>query len=191
MGFRLQAAPATEPVTSTEAKAHLHIEHSLDDTYITTLIAAARKWAEKYCWRGICTQTWELRLAEFPADDEFIRLGKGNAVSVTHVKYVDVNGVEQTMSSGDYTLDTDFEPGLIRLNYDAEWPDARAQWDAVRIRFVVGWAQESVPEPIKQAVLLLVAQMYEQRVPEVTGTIVSKVQFAVEALLEPYRLRRF
>jgi uncharacterized phiE125 gp8 family phage protein len=48
-----------------------------------------------------------------------------------------------------------------------------------------------VPAPVKHAVLLLVAHLYEQRTPEITGTIVAKVAFAVDALLSPYRLVRW
>lgn len=194
MPVRLITAPASEPVTRAEAKAHLRIDSDLtsDDTYVDTLITAARQWAEEYCWRGFVTQTWELVLEEFPSADCPIELPKGNLSTITSVKYIDVNGVEQTWASANYVKDDTVEPGFIRLAYDIDWPsDARDQWDAVKIRYVVGWAVGSVPTPIKQAILLLVSQMYEHRVPEVTGTIVSKVDFAVEALLRPYRLARF
>jgi uncharacterized phiE125 gp8 family phage protein len=45
-----------------------------------------------------------------------------------------------------------------------------------------------VPEDIKAAIKLLVGQMYAHREPEVTGTVVGKIGFAVDALLAPHRL---
>lgn len=183
----LVTAPASEPVTLTEAKAHLRIEHDLDDTYITALIKAARLHAELHCWRGFITQTWEVTLEEFP--DCAVTLPKGKLASITSVKYVDADGAEQTLDAAVYDYDTDSEPGRLLLAYGESWPSARTQWDAVRIRYVVGAA--TAPEDVKQAILLLVSQMYEHRTPEVTGPIISSVKFAVDALLGPHRLARF
>lgn len=197
MPLNLITAPASEPITLAEAKAHLRLEESGDDTYVTSLIAAARHWVEQTARRGLVTQTWELTEKAFPLDalcppeKQGFELPFGNLVSVTSLTYVDADGVSQVMSSGDYSVDTATVPGRLRLAYGKSWPSARLQWDAVKIRYVVGWAQNAVPEPIKQAIKLLVSQMYEQRTPEVTGATLGKVQFAVDALLAPYRLVRF
>lgn len=185
----LVTPPAAEPVTLTEAKAHLRLEHALDDTYVTALIKAARIHAEDVCWRGFVTQTWELILEAFPGADE-VELRKGNLGAVTSVKYIDANGVEQTMASADYVVDTVSVPGRVLLAYGKSWPTTRDQWDAVRVRYTVGWAEAAVPLPIKQALLLLVSQMYEHRTPEVIGATLAKVGFAVDSLLSPYRLAR-
>lgn len=191
--------PALEPITLQEALDHLRLDLGVDNATVTAAIAGARKYAEEFLWRGLVTQTWELVLEAFPDDGclpvksmqrQGIELPKGNLVSVTSVKYIDGNGTEQTMSTGDYTVDTVSEPGRIRLAYNKTWPTVRPQWDAVRVRYVVGWSVANVPQPIKNALLLLVAQLYENRVPEVAGTL-SSIEFAVEALLGPYRLRRF
>jgi uncharacterized phiE125 gp8 family phage protein len=189
--LRLTTAPASEPVTLAEAKAHLRIEHTLDDTYIEVLIAAARQHVEAHCWRGLITQTWELVLEQFPDDTIGVVLPKGRVASITSVKYIDTDGVEQTCAADVYDLDNDSEPSRLLLAYDQDWPSTRDQWDAVRIRYVVGTDAANVPAAVKQAVLMLVSQMYEHRTPEVVGTIVSPVKFAVDALLAPHRLARF
>lgn len=184
---RLVTAPATEPVTLAEAKAHLRLEHDLDDTYVTTLIQAARQHAEEVCWRGMISQTWEVVLSAFPSCDS-LELPHGALASITSVTYTDTDGDSQTLSTDVYEADTVSVPGRIRLKYGQSWPGSRTQWDAVRIQYVVGWADaDSVPAPLKQAILLLVSQMYEHRTPEVDRSL-SQVQFAVSALLAPYRL---
>ncbi len=178
-------------MTLAEAKTHLRLEHGMDDAYLTGItIPAARAHIEEVCWRGLVTQTWELVLDEFPDADE-VKLPYGNLASVTSVSYVDDDGATQTLATTEYVTDTASEPGRILLAYDKSWPTTRAQWDAVVIRYVVGWAVASVPAPIKHAALLLISQMYEHRTPEVAGTIVSEVRFAVDALLGPYRLVEF
>jgi uncharacterized phiE125 gp8 family phage protein len=195
---RLITAATEELVSLPEAKAHLRLEHDLDDRAVGDLITSATRYLEEVCWRGFCLQTWERTESRFPADVCFsferqgLELPMGNLVSVTSLKYIDPDGVERTAVQGtDYVVDTDNVPGRVRLAYGLSWPSVRSQWDAVRCRYVVGWSAANVPRPLKQAALMLVSQMYEHRTPEVTGTIVSAVQFAVNALIAPYRLVRF
>jgi uncharacterized phiE125 gp8 family phage protein len=188
---RLITPPASEPITLAEAKAHLRLEVADDDAEVTSAIQAARQWAEQYLWRGIVSQTWELLRDGFPCEDHF-ELPKGNLGTVSFVKYLtSVGGSLQTLATSAYLIDTATEPGRILLPFGSTWPTTVDQWNSVQVQYTVGWAVADVPEPIKRAMLLLVSQLYEHRTPEVTGTIVSPVQFAVEALLGPYRLARF
>lgn len=190
MKVRLVTPPAAEPVSVDEAKAHLRLETTADDTYVTELISAAREWVEGHCWRGFVTQTWELVLEQFP-DCDHIVLPKGQLDSIVSLTYVDADGVTQTADPSLYVADTVSKPGRLVLAYGESWPSTRCQWDAVKVQYKVGVGASSVPKSVKQAVLLLVSQMYEHRTPEVSGTIVSKVQFAVESLLRRHRLVRF
>ncbi|MCI0571347.1 MAG: head-tail connector protein [Myxococcaceae bacterium] len=189
MRLRLVTPPATEPVSLAEAKAHLRLESAEDDAYVTTLILAARQHVEDVCWRRLVTQEWEAVLEAFPCDGE-LEMPGGNLQAIVSVTYVDEAGAQQTLAPATYAADTVSVPGRLLLAYGQAWPSTRCQWDAVRVRYTVGWAAAEVPAPIRQALLLLVAQLYEHRVPEVTGTIVSKVSFAVDSLLSPHRLVR-
>lgn len=190
MLVRVVTPPADEPVTLAEAKGHLRLEGSDDDTYVLALIQAARQHIEEVCWRGVVTQTREALLNGFPCVGE-LALPGGNLASIVSVTYTDADGVVRTLNRETYEADTVSEPGRLLLAYGQSWPGTRCQWDAIRVRYTVGWEAALVPAPIKHALLLLVAQMYEHRVPEVAGTIVSKVDFAVDALLAPYRLVRW
>lgn len=192
MIIKQTTAPTIEPVTTAEAKAHLRVDHALDDTYIDTTIKAAREYLEKLCWRGLLEQTWELTLPAFPSAD-CITLPKGTLRSVTSVKYIDTDGVLQTLATTEYELDIKSQRGRVVLKYQKSWPVTRDRWDAVQVVYLVGYGTTAatVPAPLRQATLLLVSQMYEQRTPEITGTIVAKIGFAVDALAAPYRLRRF
>lgn len=209
MGLRLVTAPTGEPVTREQAKAHLRVDTAYDDAMVDAQITAARQWVEEHTWRALISQEWELSLHRFPAtplgiaywEPEYlpgmrcarreIYLPKGDVQSVASVKYDDEDGVEQTFSSSSYILDP-FPPARIVLRSSADWPDVDEDGvNEVRIRFVAGYGNaDAVPQPIKSAILLLVSQLYEHRTPEVTGTIVSPVQFSLHALLSPYRVIR-
>lgn len=208
MPIRVVTPPATEPLSLEEAKAHLRLEQSADDAYVTTLIKAAREYVEQVCWRGLVTQTLEVTMDRFPDSalgsgvsgmnvgwsdwqKSKFELPFGKLVTLTSVKYLDVNGVEQTMPSSDYTVDDVSIPAKVYLGYNKVWPNTRPQWDAVRVRYDVGQAVNVLPSALKQAMLLLISQMYEFRTPEVTGTIISSVQFAFDSLVQPYRLIRY
>lgn len=186
--------PADGDAVSLElAKKHLVIDHEVDDALITQIIGAATKYAEEICNRGFVTQKWEAVFRAFPVsscgEDTYLELKRGNVISpVPVITYRDGAGAAQTLAGSVYLLDDVSVPGRIRLAPDQTWPTIQNRWDAVRIAYTVGWPEGEVPEPIVQALLLLIAQMYENRTPEITGTIVSKIQFSFDALLSPYRI---
>jgi uncharacterized phiE125 gp8 family phage protein len=187
MRLRLVTPPAAEPVTLAEAKAHLRIEGAEDDAYVTALIQAARQHVEEVCWRGLVTQEWEAVLEGFP--DGALELPKGNLASIASITYVDSAGATQTLAPATYEADTVSVPGRLLLAYGQSWPSTRCQWDAVRVRYTVGWAAGEVPTPIRQALLLLVAQLYEHRTVDEDRAL-SRPSFTVDVLLAPYRLVR-
>lgn len=221
MPAHLITPPTGEPISLAEAKAHLRLDTSLDDSDVSRMIVAARKWLEEICWRGFLTQTWELVLERFRGEDaygnpfelsnryhpvpragtfytwpyyaepKYIELPAGNLQSLTSVTYIDPSGVQQTLDPSNYLVDAVNEPGRLHLAPTAFWPPTQERrWDAVRITYVVGFgAAGDVPEPLKQAMLLLISQMYEHRTPEVAG-VLSQVQFSLKALYDPYRLAR-
>lgn len=190
MALKLTSPPASEPVTLAEAKAHLRLEHPLDDVTVTSLIVAAREYVEEYLWRALISQTWDLTIDAFPVFGGDIPLAKGDVQSVTHVRYDDPAGVEQTLASSKYIVDGYPPPRLVLRRAETGWPETTEDALAVRIRFVAGYGATAaaVPQAIKQAILLLVSQLYEHRTPEVTGAVIGQVKFAFEALLSPYRL---
>lgn len=195
MGLSLVTAPATEPVTRTEAKTHMRVTITDDDTYIDSCILAARKHAEGLTRRAFVTQTWDYTLNGFPAGA--IALPMQPVSSITSVSYIDSAGSTALFTYGTspdtakYDVYTDGPRTLIAPKYNLVWPTTRITRNAVTVRFVAGYS--SVPEDIKQAVLLLVAHLYEMREPVVAGSgvTVSEVPMTVDALLSPYYLRGF
>lgn len=189
MALKLITAPASEPVTLTEAKAHLRIDTTDDDALITSLIIAARSEAEKITRRALVNQTWELALDSFHCRE--ISLPFPRLQSVTSVKYVDVSGVEQTLDTLMYQVDADSEPARIAPVYGAFWPATMVQLNAVRIRYVAGYgaAAATVPDAIKAWIKVRVATLYENREGISSGNV-SQTPF-IDGLLDEYRVITF
>ena len=193
MALTLVTGPAVEPVSRDEAKAHLRVDLSDDDTLIDSLITAARVHVEQHLRRALVTQTWDLVLDCFPAGRE-IRLPLPPLASVTSISYTDDGGGAGSVDAGEYVVDTDREPGRLVLKSGGTWPAVTLREVAgVRVRYVAGYGNAAaVPGPIKQAILLLVGTLYENREDTLVaqGVTVMRLPFGVEALLMPYKVIR-
>lgn len=188
MALKLITAPATEPVTLTEAKAHLRVDFSDDDTYIGVLITAARQWAEEFTRRAFVTQTWDLTGDTWPAGDRIV-LPLGNLQSVTSVTGTDESGTVTTVSSSSYVVDTSGEPGRIVLKSASAWPSTTVRPGGFAVRFVCGYgAAAAVPEAVKAGIKLLIGHLYENREDVVVGVMATQVPMGARALLWPYRI---
>lgn len=191
MALRLVTAPTTLPVTLAEAKAHLRVDFDDDDTAITAMIRAAIAHAEQFTGRALIEQTWDLLLDAFPTGS--IDLPRAPLIEVTGVYYLDSAGVEQTLSSSSYVVDSASEPARVGLVYGGTWPAALDQAAAVRVRFVAGYIDDAspvsanVPYDIKAAILLIVGSLYANREDVVSGQTYT-LSWGAEALLRPHRV---
>lgn len=195
MKLYLVTAPTPEPLTRLELEQQfLRVTTSDEEELIDGLIKTARERAELATGRALCTQTWDYKLDCFPATD-YIELPLHPLISVTSVKYIDVNGTEQTWSSANYTVDAPSGPyapkGRILRKYDVtDWPNIRDQRLAVTIRFVAGYGDAAdVPDSIKHAMKLMVGHWYENRQTVTTldrGETMIDIPFGAQALLSPY-----
>lgn len=189
MGLAVYTAATENPITTAELKLHSHIDTSADDSEIDALVAAATQDTEAMLWRTLCTTTWVLTLDRFPCDD-YIDLPRPPLVSVTHVKYYDLNNTQQTLSTSDYEYDTSTEPGRIYIDRSTGWPSVYDRRNAVEIRFVAGYgAASAVPEGIKQIIRMKAGHWYENREASIVGVSATTTPLAVERLENLYKFR--
>jgi uncharacterized phiE125 gp8 family phage protein len=153
MKFKVITAATPEPVTLAEARLQCKADsdNTSHDAVLTSLITASREFAEHYTGLALAPVTLEAALDEFPCDD-WIDLPMPPVASVTHIKYTDTAGAEQTLDSGDYALSTYELSRRVNLAYGATWPSTQDVADAVRVRFVTGYT--TVPKAVKAALLL-------------------------------------
>jgi uncharacterized phiE125 gp8 family phage protein len=123
---------------------------------------------------------------------DLIDLPMAPIISVSSVKYLDTAGVEQTLDTSVYELvNTGLEP-QIRLKINQVWPSVRPVSDAVRVTAIAGYS--TVPESIRAAMLMLIAQWNDERssISSVRQSVTSDggvptLPNTVDALLANYR----
>ena len=155
-----------------------------EDLLLTSLITAAREYCENFQNRAYVTQTWDLWLDAWP-DENYIQVALPPLQSVTSIKYYDTDDAEATFSSSYYFVDDKSEPGRIVPNYGETWPTTTLRpINGAVVRFVTGYgAASSVPQRVKQAMLLLIGHWYLNREAAITGAISKEIEFAVNSLL--------
>jgi uncharacterized phiE125 gp8 family phage protein len=162
--FSLVTGPVEEPIDLQEAKDHLRVDITADDALIGRQITAVRQVVEKMYDIALVNQTWDMYLNAFPGGH--IEIPIWPLSSVTSVKYTDIDSVESTYSSANYIVDTVSRPGQIVLKTSASWPgDSLIEVNGVVVRFIAGYGATAatVPYPVKQAILLLLGDLYENR----------------------------
>ena len=183
-------APDVEPFTTSEAKDHLRVDVDDDDTLIDNLIIAARKRLENDTSRALITQTWDLFMDRFPLSDRIaIEVPKAPLQSVTSIKFIDTDGVLQTLDSSKFRVDIASDPGRITPAFNEVYPSTREVTNAVEVRFVAGYgdASRDIPDDLEQAMLMLIGHWYEHRETVAQGVSAVKVPMAYEFLHMPHK----
>ena len=186
MGLTVVTPAAKPAVTRDAMRTHLRVTAVDEDDLIDTLASAATARAELITGRQFITATLKLTLDAFP---EHINLPRPPLQSVTHVKYYDTDGDQQTWSSAEYAVDTGSTPGRLGPAYGYTWPSTRVMMAAVEVQYVAGYGVDpgDVPEGLQVAIKMLAAHWYENR-ESTTEAALRETPQAVEDLLWQYRV---
>lgn len=193
--LRVITPPAIEPVSLIEIKMQARIDHNEEDVLLSQYIKTARQHIEVITRRALITQTLELSLDDWWLPDG-LELLMPPLQSVLSITYRDVDGVEAVLDPSSYVVDTQAQPGRIRLKKEFAFPSTELwPFAPVKITYKAGYGDnaESVPEPIRQAIRMLAVHYYENREAVLVerGVNVQALPYAVDALLANYRMWRF
>lgn len=187
MNIARTVAPTVTPVSLQEAKDHLRVSHTDEDTLITALIEAATSHfdGEGELGRALVTQTWAQWFSQAPG---WVRLRMGPFQSLVSVEYYDTSNSLQTATLSEFETWKDGDFVTLKPRDGSAWPEAHSRPDAIKVTYEAGYGDASdVPQSIKHAVLLLVGHFYENR-EATTELRVDVLPMAVEALIGNHRV---
>lgn len=199
MPLELITPPAIEPVTLSDAKLHLKVDTTDDDALITALITAARARAEWHTGRAFITQSWTLWLDAWPgvmADGNLppalsptppvpISIPLPPLISVSAITSYAMDDSATVMSTSLYQVDNASAPARVALKIGVAPPVNLRGMNAIAISFSAGYGANAsdVPDAIKRAILMIVADLYANR-----GDAAVETSAAALATLAPYRI---
>ena len=186
--YKVVTPATTNPITLTEAKTHLKVDTTADDTFITNLIKSATSSAQEYTNRFFITTTIQQYGDKW---EDISNLFKSPVLSVSHIKYVDPDGTLQTLSTNVYFVDEVNKPARIGLKPNQSFPTIIDRLNAVYVEYRVGTAAgpDEVDEGIRQALLLTIGNWYQNRQAVVTGTIATEPPMNAKFLLDQYKIQ--
>jgi hypothetical protein len=187
--LRLITDAAVEPLSLADAKAFAQIDSSADDTMLTALITAARRYVEKRTGLALINQTWVAVLDRWPGRNgrgfsepwwdgvregpislihpvEPIEVVKRPFQSVTQIQLRDDLGAYTTVDSSLYFVERSGYTARIVRKADATWPSVTlSQTGAIEITFVAGFgsAASDVPDDLVTGLKMLVKHWYDHR----------------------------
>ena len=199
---KIVTPPASEPISIYEVKEHLRIDplgsYDYEESKLSLLITAARQYMEETLGRAFITQVWDLVLDTWPENYITIPLPPlvvtvAPATVTPVITYYDTDDVMHTLASTTYYVDTYSEPGRIHLNYGESWPSETLRpANAIFVRYTCGSTAGLVPEPLQNAMLMLIGHLYENReMVAMTGAVPKNIPLAYHALTAPYQIWSF
>ena len=179
------SGPAIEPITLAEVKQFLRVEHGDDDDVIAALIMGARIHIEAQTRRALITQSWRVIRDVWPG---WVGLLPVPVKTLDAVRVYKPDGTTLALDLSGFTLDRSSAPA--RLGFVRGEPPAPGRPLAgIEIDITCGYGDdpEDVPEPLRQAIRMLVAHWYDNR-GITSESEVPVLPFSVAALIAPYRV---
>ena len=183
---RVSVAADEKAVSVAEVKKQLEIAEAdkAHDAYICDLIAVATQCVEGDARIALVNQTLVQYQDSFPTSDDYLALRRGPSRAISSIQYTDSSGSLAVMASSDYLLDPEPGSGVVFLAYNASWPNHRGDRNGILITYTAGDAAVAIPAIGKQAVLLQVANLFENREPILVGTSSSELAQSYQSLVD-------
>jgi uncharacterized phiE125 gp8 family phage protein len=158
--------PSTLPVSLAQTKQFLRIDQTTEDELISLLIATATQAAQQFLSSSLLTQTWQLTYHD-------------TTPTMIPLPMRPVQAVTEIHTDGTVIPSTAYQLNAAK---DCIICESYLNGEAITINYTAGYGdnEQSVPAPIRQAILAHVASMYDDRSNEALPA-------TSRALLQPYR----
>ena len=182
----LLTPPTLAVLTLAEAKLHLRVENSAEDTLITALVAAATQDAEHLMQRAILPQQWRHTMDAWPQLE--VRLPRPLITAVDSISYTDSAGAVQALAPASCILAATDLGARLQPAYGTWWPSARYQPGAIVITYTAGWpTAEAVPELVRAWIKLRLGALYDNRNAWTQGVAIER-NGHIDFLLDRWRV---
>lgn len=182
----VSTAAEAELITAAEAREWCRADSS-HDTFFTSIIPACRRAIESYTGRALVSKTLVDRRDGFPCS-RLIKIEQPPLLTVSHIKYDDENGAEQTLSTSLYTVDIYSSPGRIALNPYESWPFTIERINSVRITYTAGYVANTLPGDLKTAIMFFIAHIFSNREPYMAGLSIVETPETLKPMFFPYKV---
>lgn len=190
------------PITLEEARAHLRLDATgsppthPDDAMIEGMVEAARDYIEDYTEQVWSARSFTQSLEAFPNGP--IELGLGPHIDLVSIAYLDESKVSQTIDLDNVVIDPYHDRALVYPAVDYAWPRTYPSPIAITITFIAGFGPTAespiqnvhpVPKSVKQAALLILGHLYENREDTVEKALAS-IPLGALSLIQRHRIRQ-
>tara|TARA_R100001163_G_C5068278_1_gene208289 strand:+ start:4321 stop:4893 length:573 start_codon:yes stop_codon:yes gene_type:complete len=178
----------TEQIVSTaDLKTHCRISTSEDDTYLEALESAARQTVEEFC-NIFLLETSVTQYGFELIDTRVLFKSPIYGGSSTRAFYVYKSGAWTSQSDVEFI--TESEPARVYTeNANLDEPDSDIK-QKYKVTYKVGYDSVSdIPNPLIQAIKIMVATMYENRQSVIVGKTVSEIPKTAEYLMQNYKVQ--
>ena len=183
----LITAPAVEPLTIADMRAHLRLASEAEDALLADYIKAAREHVERLTGRALITQGWRLYLDSWP-EGRVVRLPVGPLQNIDSITVYDASGTPHALSPDKWSLGRELAPARVKISLDIGVSSSAMMGAEIEFSAGYGATANAVPEAFKQAIRLLVAHWFEHR--EEGGVVLDSIPHGVDRLVSPYKVPR-
>lgn len=179
---------AGRAVSLDAAKQHCDVTHDDDDVLILGLIDAATEYLANLTNSPVTQANFELLLNCWRDNIELPRWPLVSLTSVEHIP-ADADPLEfAALENAFETIQRDRVPSVLSVFPDVSLPALTTKRALpIRIRWVAGYAAGNVPPGMQHAIKLLIKHWYDERNPEVIGTISSAIGRSLDSLIWQYK----
>jgi len=164
--------PTATLVTLADAKNYLRVDFSEDDALIQSLIDSAIKRLEQYAGSAFSPRT--LKVVAYV--DFFIEPPYAPINTITKVEYYDNSSWVELTLDGDYYILGDVYKKVYMVSYPQR-----------EYRFTYTCGFTTLPDSIYNAILKLVADLYDYRASESPNDKLNELQMTEYELVQPYK----
>lgn len=120
-----------------EARAHLRVDGSDEDSTIGVLISSSAQAVESRTHHQLLHARFKHTQDQFTRS---IRIPHAPLVNVVSVQYLDMDGVVKTVDASDYVVNIDATPATITPAFGKVWPIPMPQESSVFVTYEAGYA---------------------------------------------------